>query len=249
MVKKASKTKPVKGKTSQRIFRKIFRILKIAILVFFVSTISVTVLYKWVNPPITPLMVQRVFGQIFDGSEVKMEKKWVDIEDISRNMQMSVIASEDNNFLKHPGIDVKAIKRAREANKTRKRKLGASTITQQTAKNVFLFPSRTYIRKAFELYFTGLIELIWGKERIMEVYLNVIEMGDGIYGVGAASEYYFDKPAAKLSKRQAATIAAILPNPRKYSAKNPGPYVRRRSAAIASLSGKLTRPDWLKNKK
>lgn len=232
-----------------RLLKKVFKIIKIAILVFFISSISITILYKWVNPPLTPLMVKRVVEQIFDGKDLKLQKDWVDIDQISGHMSMSVIASEDNHFLTHYGVDFKAIKRARELNKTRKKKLGASTITQQTAKNVFLYPARTYTRKAFELYFTGLIELIWGKERIMEVYLNVIEMGDGIYGVEAASQEYFNKPASKLSKREAARIAAILPNPIKYKAKNSGPYVLRRTAQISNLSGKLTRPEWVKRKK
>ncbi len=194
-------------------------------------------------------MVIRVFEQIGNGDEIKMSKDWVDIDEINGNMSMAVIASEDNNFLKHKGIDMKAIKRAQELNKKRKRKLGASTITQQTAKNVFLTPSRTYLRKALELYFTGLIEFVWGKERIMEVYLNVIEMGDGIYGVEAASQKYFDKPAAKLTRIEAATIAAILPNPRLYKADPPSKYVKKRRAKIASIIGNYTRPEWVKRKK
>ncbi len=232
-----------------RYYKLATKIFKIAVVVFLASSIALTIVYKWANPPITPLMLKRVVEQVFDGKEIKLKKEWVDIRDISGNMTMSVIASEDNNFLKHYGIDFKAIKRARELNKTRKHKLGASTISQQTAKNVFLFPSRTYIRKGFELYFTELIELIWGKERIMEVYLNVIETGDGIYGVEAASRQYFNKPASKLSKMEAAKIAAILPNPLKYKILNPGSYVRRRSATISQLSGKLIRPEWVKRKK
>ncbi len=231
------------------IFRKIVKVFKWAIILFFGSSILVTVLYRWINPPITPLMVKRLVEQVQDGKPLKLSKDWVSIDEISGSMSMAVIASEDNNFLKHHGIDIGAIRKAVEANKTRKRKLGASTITQQTAKNVFLFPSRTYFRKGLELYFTGLIELIWGKERIMEVYLNVIEMGDGIYGVEEAAQTYFRKPASALNKHEAALIAAILPSPRRYSAQKPGPYVRKRAAQIANLSGKLTRPEWVERKK
>lgn len=234
---------------SRLIFRKIVRLFKWAVILFFGSSILITVLYRWVNPPITPLMIKRLVEQVQDGKPLKLEKEWVSIEEINGSMSMAVIASEDNNFLKHYGIDIGAIRKAMEANKTRKRKLGASTISQQTAKNVFLFPSRTYFRKAMELYFTGLIELIWGKERIMEVYLNVIEMGDGIYGVEEAAQTYFHKPAAALNKYEAALIAAILPNPRRYSAQKPGPYIRKRASQVANLSGKLTKPEWVKKKK
>lgn len=231
------------------LLKKLLRIFLWASLIFIISSVSLVVLYKWVNPPITPLMIKRKFEDRKDDKSLKIVQKWVDIEEINGSMSMAVIASEDNHFLSHYGVDWRAIQRAREANKTRKRKLGASTITQQTAKNVFLWPSRTYTRKAFELYFAGLIELIWGKERIMEVYLNVIEMGNGIFGIEAASGYYFHKHASQLSPVQASTIAAILPNPRKYSAKNPSKFILSRRSQIVNLSGKLTRPEWAKRKK
>ncbi|MFT5244804.1 MAG: monofunctional biosynthetic peptidoglycan transglycosylase, partial [Psychroserpens sp.] len=138
---------------------------------------------------------------------------WVSVEDISKNLQLAVICSEDQNFLKHYGFDVKAIEKAYENNKKGKRLMGASSISQQTAKNVFLWPQRSWLRKGLETYFTFLIELIWSKERIMEVYLNSIEMGPGIYGAKAASQYWFKKPPSSLSKQEAAAMASILPNP------------------------------------
>ena len=218
---------------------KLFKLIRFAIFFFFISTITVTIIYRFVRPPVTPLQLIRVAGQISDGKEVSMKRKWVRLEDISPNMVRAVIASEDNHFLKHHGIDFEAVKKARELNKKRKRKLGASTISQQTAKNVFLWPDRTWVRKGFEVYFTGLIEIFWGKRRIMEVYLNVIEMGDGIYGVGMASEKYFRKPASDLTRSEAALIAAVLPNPRKWSPAKPTSYIQRRQQSILRVMGQV----------
>lgn len=238
------KKKAAKKTSKRSIGKRIWRVVWISTFVFFGSSLLITAAYRFINPPITPLMAIRLVEQIFGEDEVRLTKEWVPIEKISKNMPIAVIASEDNNFLKHPGYDIKAIKRAQELNKKRKRKLGASTITQQTAKNVFLFPSRTYLRKGLELYFTGLIELMWGKKRIMEVYLNVIEMGKGIYGVEAASQEYFHKSAAKLSKSEAAAIAAVLPNPRRWNAGKPSAYIAGRKVAIMSMMGKVRRPKW-----
>ena len=146
---------------------------------------------------------------------------------------LEVMASEDQRFLLHHGFDYDAIEKAAKRNmQGGKRKLGASTITQQTAKNVFLWPGRSWVRKGFEAYFTALIELIWSKQRIMEVYLNSIEMGDGIYGVDAVAEYHFGKRASELSRSECALIAATLPNPRVYSSKSPGSYMRKRQTKI-----------------
>lgn len=154
-------------------------------------------------------------------------------------MIQAVVAAEDNRFLEHWGIDVEAIEKAVEHNKRHRRKHGASTITQQTAKNVFLWPARTYTRKALEFYFTTMIELTWSKKRIMEVYLNVIEMGDGIYGAEAAAQKYFHKPASKLTRGEAALIAAALPNPRKRNPAAPSDYLWRRQARILDLMNKI----------
>ena len=157
-------------------------------------------------------------------------------------MSLAAMAAEDQKFEDHFGFDMEAIKKAEEYNAKHKGKKvhGASTISQQTAKNVFLFPSRSWIRKGFEVYFTFLIEIFWSKERIMEVYLNVIETGDGIYGAEAAAQEYFQKPAKKLSVREAALIAAILPNPRKWSPVHPSPFVQRKSQRIIQFMSDLT---------
>jgi monofunctional biosynthetic peptidoglycan transglycosylase len=197
--------------------KKIFRWLKRLVLFFFISSILMVVVYRFVPVYVTPLMFIRTAEQIFSGESPKMNKRWVPMNEISPYMPKAIMAGEDQNFLNHSGFDFKAMKRAYEYNKRGKKIRGGSTISQQTAKNVFLWQSRSYVRKAFEAYFTVLIEFIWPKERIMEVYLNVVEMGDGIYGVEMASQKYFHKPAKKLSKSEAAAIAACLPNPRKYT--------------------------------
>ena len=213
--------------------------MRFAVFFFFISTIFVTIVYRFVRPPVTPLQLIRVAEQIADGEKISMKRDWVKLKDISPNMHRAVIASEDNNFQKHHGIDFEAIKKARELNKKRNRKLGASTISQQTAKNVFLWPDRTWLRKGLEVYFTGLIEIFWGKRRIMEVYLNVIEMGDGIYGVEMASQKFFRKPASDLTRHEAALIAAVLPNPRRWSPANPTSYIQRRQQNILRVMGQV----------
>ncbi|MEB2783474.1 monofunctional biosynthetic peptidoglycan transglycosylase [Algoriphagus persicinus] len=203
------------------------------ILWYFIISVGMTVIYRFVPVPITPLMVIRFFEQAFDSEkEVRLRKDWVPISEISKNAPQAVFASEDQKFLDHNGFDMEAMEKAWENNKKGKRIKGASTITQQTVKNVFLWPSRSYIRKGFEAYFTVLVELIWSKERIMEVYLNVIEMGDGIYGIEAASQAFYTKPASKLNRNQAAMIAAVLPNPRRWSAAKPTSYILGRQAWI-----------------
>ena len=166
-----------------------------------------------------------------------LQHNWVSIDKISKHLQLAVICTEDQNFLNHNGFDYEAIKKAIDNNKKGNRIKGASTISQQTAKNVFLWPHRSSLRKGSELYFTFLIELCWSKRRIMEVYLNSIEMGTGIYGAEAASQYWFKKPAIKLSKQEAAAIAAILPNPRKYKANPATAYIESRKAWIIKQMG------------
>ncbi len=183
--------------------------------------------------PVTPLMAIRWVEQVFDKEkEVRFKKDWVSIDKISRHMPQAVVAAEDQKFLDHFGFDREAMEKAWEGNKKGKRIKGASTITQQTAKNVFLWPGRNLIRKGLEAYFTILIEVLWSKERIMEVYLNVIEMGEGIYGIEAAAQTYYKKPAAKLSRQEAAMIAAVLPNPRRWSPARPTPYIYGRQSWI-----------------
>ncbi|MBL7969587.1 MAG: monofunctional biosynthetic peptidoglycan transglycosylase [Prolixibacteraceae bacterium] len=209
--------------------KKIIRFLWKAALWFFGLSIFFVVLFRFVPVPVTPLMVIRSVEQVFGDADLRLKHDWVPIEEISRHLPLAVVCSEDQNFMNHSGFDLDAIQRSVDAAKRGvKRVKGASTISQQTAKNVFLWPGRSWIRKGFEAYFTVLIEFVWPKERIMEVYLNSIEMGKGIYGAQAAAEFYWKTSAKNLSRSQAAAIAAILPNPRKYSANPPGPYVQSR---------------------
>lgn len=214
--------------------RRIFRWLWKAAVWFFVISVFLVVLFKWVPVPFTPLMGIRSIEQSGRDEKIVCQHDWVPIEKISKNMQRAVIASEDANFLTHNGFDIVAIQKAMKSNQKGKKLRGGSTISQQTAKNVFLWQGRSYIRKGLEAYFTVLIELIWGKERIMEVYLNSIEMGDGIYGVQAASQYWYRKDAENLTRRDAAGIAAILPNPLKFKASHSSSYIERRKSRIVT---------------
>jgi monofunctional glycosyltransferase len=204
----------------------LFRILLYLGILFIGLSLFFVILYKWVPVRVTPLMVIRCAQQVGGGKPLKLQHDWVPRKKISGNLQLAVICSEDQNFVSHKGFDLEAIDKAVKESKTRQKRMrGASTISQQTAKNVFLWPGRSWVRKGFEVWFTGLIELCWSKKRILTVYLNSIEMGDGIYGAQAAAKACFGIPAAQLSARQAAAIAAVLPNPRGYSAASPGPYV------------------------
>jgi len=226
--------------------RKIFKFIFKVILWFFGLSIGSTIFFKFVPVPFTPLMFIRTFEQISSGEKVVWKHDWISIDKMPKNIQKAVIASEDGKFTSHNGFDFDAIEKAYENNQKGKRVKGGSTISQQTAKNVFLWPKRSFIRKGFEAYFTVLIELIWGKERIMEVYLNSIEMGNGIYGIEAASEHWFGKKAENLSKKEAAAIAAILPNPRKYKAKNSSSYINRRKNTISKQMNLYPNPDYNK---
>lgn len=234
------------GKPSrvQKVKKLIYRIIRLGLIFFFGSSIFFTLLFRFINPPATPLMMVRVVENIADGKRPSITKDWMKLSDISPNLVLAVIASEDNNFETHYGVDIKAIEKAQKLNAKSKKIRGASTISQQTAKNVFLWQARTYLRKGIELYFTGLIELVWGKKRIMEVYLNVIEMGDGIYGAEAASQYYFHKPAKNLTRDEAASIAAVLPNPRRWRPDKPTAYVQRTKSRILWAMNRVVRPDW-----
>ena len=201
---------------------------------FFASTILSVVALRWLPVYATPLMFIRWAQQIKAGEETKWYHHWVPLEEISPSLSLAVMASEDARFLDHHGFDFKAIEHAamRNMKQPEKRKMGASTISQQTAKNVFLWPGRSWTRKGLEVYFTTLIEVMWTKERIMEVYLNSIEMGDGIYGADAVAEQHFNTTAKELTKAQCALIAATLPNPRKYNSANPSKYMKKRQQRI-----------------
>jgi len=210
------------------------RILYWVLALFFGTTILAVVVFRFIPVWITPLMVIRCCQQVSEGKDLRMVHHWVPLDKISPSLPVAVIASEDANFLRHHGFDYKAIEHAAVRNRKHpeKRKLGASTISQQTAKNVFLWPGRSWVRKGFEVYFTTLIELLWSKQRIMEVYLNSIEMGDGIYGADAVAMEHFHTDALNLTRSQCALIAVTLPNPRRFSSKNPSAYMLKRQARI-----------------
>jgi monofunctional glycosyltransferase len=218
-----------------------FRLFLYFIAGFLISSILAVLLYTFINPPFTPLMVIRCFQQLFDGKKIVLQKDWVPLKEISPALQLAVIASEDNRFLEHHGFDFEAIQKAQDYNAKKKGKKmrGASTISQQTAKNVFLWPQRSWIRKGLEAYFTVLIEFVWSKKRIMEVYLNVIETGDGRYGAETASQHYFNKPGIKLTAPEAALLAAILPNPIKWNPARPTRYLLSRQQWILWNMGNI----------
>jgi monofunctional biosynthetic peptidoglycan transglycosylase len=211
------------------------RIIGKLLLWFFGVSIFLVVLFKFVPVPFTPLMAIRAIENKTSGKDAILSHDWEPLENISINLQKAVIASEDGSFIEHSGFDFEAMQKAYKNNERGRRIKGGSTISQQTAKNVFLWQGRSYIRKGLEAYFTVLIELIWGKERIMEVYLNSIEMGNGVYGAQAASQYWYRKDAADLTPIQAAGIAAILPNPRKFTATSSSSYINRRKTKIMKV--------------
>lgn len=204
------------------------RLLLKLILWFFGSTIGVVILFAFLPVPVTPLMLQRCWQQAFDPQRpVRLRHDWVSFGEISPHLQLAVVCAEDQEFLEHEGFDFAAIQEAYKYNKNHKRKKGASTISQQTAKNVFLWPSRSWVRKGFEVYFTFLIETLWSKERIMTVYLNSIEFGDGIYGAEAAARYFYGKNALTLNRQEAAMLASVLPNPLIYKVEKPTAQIRQ----------------------
>ena len=213
--------------------RKVFRFLYKSLLWFFAISIGLVIVFKWVPVPATPLMVIRTVQQAVNGEDIVWKHDWESIDNISKNLQLAVICSEDQNFLNHHGFDMKAIEKAIEYNKKGKKTRGASTISQQTAKNVFFLPHCSLVRKRFKTFFMFLIELIWSKERIMEVYLNSVEMGHGIYGAEAAAQHWFNRPASSLRLNQATAIAAILPSPLRYRANPATNYIQRRKNWIA----------------
>lgn len=216
--------------------KKVWKLLRVLLLLFFGSSIGAVILFRFVPVPVTPLMIIRAVNP--QGTDTQKERErhwqhqWVSYDEISPWMPRAMVASEDGRFYEHHGFDFKEIQNAIDEGKAGKRQRGASTISQQTAKNVFLWPGHSWVRKGLEAYFTVLIELFWSKERIMEVYLNSIEMGAGIYGVEAASQHYFGCTAKELSKPRAALIALCLPSPLKRDPAHPSSYMRRRQRTI-----------------
>lgn len=213
------------------------RLVKWTLILGVLVPIGWTALYGFVPPPVTFLMARRA---LLDGEG--LDYRWRGMGDISPHLVRAVISSEDAKFCTHSGFDEEAIRQAMEDNEKRPDRIkGGSTITQQTAKNAFLWPDRSYVRKAVEAGFTVLTELLWSKARIMEVYLNVVEWGPGVYGAEAAAQHWFGKSAKDLTRLEAARLAAILPSPRRYRAAAPGPYVRRRTRAIQARMGVVQR--------
>lgn len=214
------------------LLKRIQKVLQWIVLLFFGSTILAVLVYRFAPVPVTPLMVIRCAQQMTRGEKVRLKHHWVPLDSISKYLPVAVMASEDQRFMTHHGFDLVEIQNALEERENGKRIRGGSTISQQTAKNVFLWPTSSWVRKGFEAYFTVLIELTWSKERIMEVYLNSIEMGDGIYGAEAVAQQHFGRPASNLTRANCALIAATLPNPLRYSSKDPSRYMLKRQTAI-----------------
>lgn len=228
--------------------RQIFRRVGKSVLWLLVSLLVLSVFsafsLRYVSVRVTPLMLIRVVEQWRDGKSMKMDQEWVSIDKISAQMITAVIASEDNLFLAHNGFDFEAIKKARKLNEKGKTLYGASTISQQTAKNVFLWPSRSWFRKAIEAYMTLLLETFNSKQRIMEIYLNVVELGDGIYGVESASQYYYNHSASKLTRSEAAMLAACLPAPLKSDPKNPSSKLTKKQIKIMNSMHRMKKTGW-----
>lgn len=199
---------------------------------FLLGSLALVLALRFVRPPVSALRVERRITSWFSSEPYVSRSKWVPLEDIAPCMGLAVIAAEDQNFPEHSGFDWKAIEKAVAHNERSRRKRGASTVSQQTSKNLFLWSSRSWVRKGFEVYFTGLIELAWPKTRILETYLNIVEFGDGLYGVEAASQAYFRKPAKRLRPSEAALLAAVLPNPHRFKVNAPSAYIQGRQAWI-----------------
>lgn len=214
------------------LWKLVWRIVKLVLILFVGLSVLWVLFYRFVNPPVTWLMITRGFECKADGKEWKIDKKWVDFDSIAEPMKRAAVAAEDAKFLDHYGFDFAAMEKAIDKNAHSHKLIGGSTISQQTAKNVFLWPGRSYIRKGFEAWFTMLIELFWSKKRIMEVYLNEIEMGDGVYGIEAASQYYYHKSASQLTKRESAAIASIFPDPLRWSPTHPSYRVAHKQYLI-----------------
>jgi len=223
----------LKARRWRRRIRRLFTILLWSVVLLFVASAGAVLAWRWMDPATTSFILQRKASAIIDGHRARdVQQKWVDRKHISPHMGIAVIASEDQRFADHWGFDLDAIQDAIEEREQGGRMRGASTISQQVAKNLFLWSGRSYVRKGLEAYVTVLIEMFWSKRRILEVYLNIAQFGDKTFGVGAASRRFFGKPASRLSAREAALLAAVLPNPVRMHAYDPSPYVERRARRI-----------------
>jgi monofunctional biosynthetic peptidoglycan transglycosylase len=230
------------GKRILAIIRAFFKFIVLA----FIASVIIVFLLRWINPVTSSIMVQRQIESIFSGDFDYIKYSWVDYNDCSPYLPIAFVAAEDQNFPEHFGFDVKEIKKALKQYERGRRIRGASTITQQVAKNLFLWEGKSFVRKGIEAYFTVLIELLWDKKRILEVYMNIAEFGDMIFGVKMASLAYYKKLPAKVSPAQAAMLAAVLPNPKRYSVVKPSGYVRGRQNWILKQMNSLGGPEYLK---
>lgn len=226
----ASQEAPIAGKRPW--IRRLLKILALCMALCLLGSALGVLLLRWIPVPTTALMVARRFEAWRSDKGRPQVHSWVPLEEIAPSLGLAVLAAEDQNFAEHFGFDWQAIEKALAHNEKSRRKRGASTVTQQTAKNLFLWEGRTWIRKGFEVWFTFLLELEWSKRRILEVYLNSVEFGDGVFGAEAAARTFFRKPAKRLSPQESALLAAVLPSPRKFRADAPSDYVRGRQAWI-----------------
>ncbi len=225
------------------------RILLWVVAVSLTASIALVLVFRWLPVPLSSLMVQRhLTGAQQGGQGYRLQYTWISLEHMSLSAPLAVIAAEDQKFFEHQGFDVEAIKKAWQANQHRRRPLGASTISQQVAKNLYLWPGRTFVRKGIEAWFTVLLEGLWPKRRILEVYLNIAEFGPGIFGVEAGSRTFFGKSALKLSSGEAALLAAVLPGPLRFDLAQPTDYVRGRARQIEQQMKLLGGPAYLTKK-
>lgn len=238
--RKSVKRKSSKGKPQRGVVAKALRYLARLIFYFVFLSLIWVFLYKFINPPTTYLIVSQYFSS--KTAKDVPKRNWIPYEELSKNLRQAAIAGEDAHFLTHNGFDSKAIKAAYVRNQSGKPLRGGSTISQQTAKNVFLWPKRSWFRKGLEAWFTILIEVVWGKERILEVYLNIIETGNGLYGMDAAAQFYFKKSAKSLTKREAALLVAVLPNPIRWTPARPTAFINRKAQTIMRYMGSTKIP-------
>ena len=225
------------------LFRKVRRRLFHLCLLLIAGSMAITIAFRWVPVPCSSLMIQKRIAAFWQGDkDFRFRYRWVDLKKISPYAHLAVIASEDQKFLNHMGFDFDAIEKAWEHNQRKRKVHGASTISQQLAKNLFLWPQRSFVRKGLEVYFTLLLEGLWPKHRILEVYLNVAEFGPGIFGGEAASQTYFRKPAARLTSGEAALLAATLPSPQRFNPAKPSDYLRQRAGQIQQQMRQLGGP-------
>ena len=231
----------------KKVFKIVWKIFYRTFLILFICSVISVLMLKWINPVTSSIMVQRQFSSLINLDFEFVQYQWINLDEVSDFIPIAFVAAEDQNFPAHFGFDFDQIEKAIKDSNRGKRLRGASTITQQVAKNLFLWEGKSFVRKGVEAYFTLLIELLWSKKRILEVYINIVEMGDMIFGVGMASLIYFKRVPEKLSISQAALLASVLPNPKSYSVKNPSAYVRGRQAWIIKQIYSLGGSSYLKD--